>query len=342
MLAAVLRDEGDPETAIALEPDWPDPEPGPGEALVAVEACSMNHLDVWIRRGLPSVRHPRILGADGVGTVVALGAGAACVAVGDRVVIDPTGSCGVCEACARGDHPLCDALTVIGEDRDGTHAGLVAVPAVSLHPVPRGLSTAEAACFGLVFGTAWRMLVSRARVLPGEWVLIWGIGGGVATAALQIARAAGARVIVTSSSDAKLARAADLGAEVGVRHDGDDVLEAVALATAGRGADVVIETVGKATWERSIAAAARGGRIAVCGAGTGGSPPARLHQIFYRQLHVIGSTLANRAEYGEVWRAIDAGTIRPVVDCVLPFADIHRAHARVEAGEQMGKVVLEL
>jgi NADPH:quinone reductase-like Zn-dependent oxidoreductase len=186
------------------------------------------------------------------------------------------------------------------------------------------------------------MLVTRARVLPGEWVLIWGIGGGVATAALQIARAHGARVIATSSSDEKLARARDLGATAAIRHDRDDVVAAVHEITAGMGADVVVETVGKATWDASIGAVAKGGRITICGATTGGSPPARLHQIFYRQIQVLGSTLGGDGEFRSVLRLLDSGLARPVVDSVLPFSAIAEAHRRVEQGEQMGKVVLQV
>jgi NADPH:quinone reductase-like Zn-dependent oxidoreductase len=341
VIAAVLESEGDAD-AVRIDEAWADPTPAPGEAVVRLSAASLNHLDVWVRRGLPSVPLPRILGADGVGVVASVGAATRGVAVGDRVLIDPTTSCGVCAWCLAGDQPLCPRLRVIGEQRDGTHAQLVCVPARNLHRPPRGLSDAEAASLGLVFATAWRMLVTRANLRAGEWVLVWGVGGGVATAALALARACGARVIVTSSSDEKLDRARSLGAEVVVRHDADDVVAVVEQATAGRGADVVVETVGEATWQRSLRACARGGRVVVCGATSGGRPPARLHQLFYRQVSVLGSTMCGDAEFRQMLRVVDSGAARPVVDCVMPLTRAADAHRRLEQGAQMGKIVLEI
>src|SRR5207248_11191633 len=234
-----------------------DPEPKPGEVLVRLRASALNHLDIWIREGLPSVPKPRILGADGAGVVEAVGPGVDGFELGRSVVINP--------GVEAGD----GAIHVIGEHGDGTNAQLIAVPSTNVYPIPGDLSFEESAAFPLVFETAYRMLVTRAGLQPGEWVLLWGIGGGVSTAGLAIAQALGARTIVTSSSDDKLARATELGADATVHHATGDVKAAVKEATAGRGADVVVDHVGEATWRTSLDVAAREGRIGVCGATTG-------------------------------------------------------------------------
>lgn len=308
----------------------PDPEPGPGEVLVRLHASALNHLDVWIRKGLPSVPKPRILGADGAGVVETLGEGVDGFAPGERVVLNPGIEAGDGE------------IHVIGEHGDGTNAQLIAVPATNVHPVPEGLSFEEAAAFPLVFETAYRMLVTRAALQPDEWVLIWGIGGGVATASLEIARALGARTIVTSSSDAKLARARELGADATVNHCDGDVKAAVREATGGRGADVVVDDVGEATWRLSLDAAARGGRIVVCGATSGPNPPAALHRVWWKQLTILGSTMGTRADFAGAYELIASGRARPVVDEILPLERIRDGHARLEAGEQLGKIVLTI
>ncbi len=307
-----------------------DPEPRPGEVLIRVRASALNHLDIWIRKGLPSVPKPRILGADGAGTVEALGEGVAAFQPGDRVVINP--------GVEAGD----GTIHVIGEHGDGTNAQLIAVPATNVYPIPGGLSFEEAAAFPLVFETAYRMLVTRARVEPGEWVLLWGIGSGVSTAGLAIAKALGARTIVTSSSDEKLARARELGADVTVNHGSGDVKAAVKEATSGRGADVVVEHVGEATWRTSLDVAAREGRIAVCGATSGPNPPAALHRVWWKQLTILGSTMGRKADFEGAFSLVAEGRARPVVDEVVPLEQIRAAHARLEAGEQLGKIVLSV
>jgi len=316
MLAVRIHEDGGPEV-LQLE-EAPDPVAGPGEVLVRLRASALNHLDVWIRKGLPSVPKPRILGADGAGIRVD---------TGERVVINPGIEAG-------------KTIHVIGEHGDGTNAQLISVPATNVYPIPDDLSFEEAAAFPLVFETAYRMLVTRAGLQPGEWVLLWGIGSGVSTAGLAIARALGARTIVTSSSDAKLARARELGADVGVNHATDDVSAAVKEATEGHGADVVVEHVGEATWKKSLDAAAYGGRIAVCGATTGPNPPAALHRIWWKQLSILGSTMGRKDDFEGAYRLIAEGRARPVVDEVVPLAEIRAAHARLEAGEQIGKIVL--
>ena len=310
--------------------DVPDPAAGPGEVLVRVRASALNHLDVWIRKGLPSVPKPRILGADGAGTVEALGDGVTGFEPGERVVLNP--------GVEAGD----GTIHVIGEHGDGTNAELIAVPATNVHPIPDGLSFEEAAAFPLVFETAYRMLVTRAAVRDGEWVFLWGIGSGVSTAGLAIARALGARTIVTSSSDAKLERARELGADVAVNHATGDVKAAVKEATGGHGADVVVEHVGEATWRTSLDVAAREGRVTVCGATTGPNPPAALHRVWWKQLTILGSTMGTRADFAGAYDLVASGRARPVVDEVFPLEEIRAAHERLEAGEQLGKIVLAI
>jgi len=325
--AVRIHEDGGPEV-LRLE-DVPDPEAGAGEVLVAMRAAGLNHLDVWVRKGLPSVPKPRILGADGAGVVAALGEGVDGFAPGERVVVNP----GI---------PHDGRITVIGEHTDGTYCELKAIPAGQLYPLADSLNFEEGAAFPLVFETAYRMLVTKASVREGEWALIWGIGGGVALAAFEICRALGVRTVVTSSSAEKLQRARDLGADLAVSHSDDDVVAAVREATSGRGADVVVETVGEATWERSLGAAAPEGRIVVCGATTGHSPPARLYRLWWKQLVVYGSTMGMPSDFEAVYGLIRSGRARVHVDSIFPLADAARAHERLESGSQFGKVVLRI
>ena len=320
-----IHEDGGPE--VLRYEDVEDPVPGPGEVLVRLRAASLNHLDLWIRQGLPSVPKPRILGADGAGVVARLGEGAATFSEGDRVVLNPG---------------LDDGAHILGEHMDGTHAELVAVPAEYVHPIPEGLSFEEAAAFPLVFETAYRMLVTKARLKEGEWVLLWGIGSGVASAAFVIAKALGARTLVTSSSAEKLARAAELGADATVNHAEDDVAAAVKEATGGRGVDVVIEHVGEATWKTSLQSAAPNARIVVCGATSGPNPPAQLHRIWWKQLAVYGSTMGTREDFEGAYELIARGAAQPIVDRVFPLEQAAAAHEYLEEGRQFGKVVLEI
>src|SRR5256714_1992694 len=289
--AVRIHEDGGPE--VLRYEDAPDPEPGPGEILIRLRAASLNHLDVWVRKGLPSVPKPRILGADGAGHVEALGAGADAFRPGDAVVINP----GI------EDGPI---VHVIGEHTQGTHAELVVVPATNVYPLPERLSFEEAAAFPLVFETAYRMLVTRAALREGEWVLVWGIGGGVASAAFQIARALGARTIVTSSSDAKLERAAELGADVTVNHVSGDLATAVKEAT-GAGVDVVVEHVGEATWKTTLNVVRAGGRVTVCGATSGPNPPAMLHRLWWKQLTILGSSMGTHEDFEGAYELVKAG-----------------------------------
>ena len=326
MKAVRIHEDGGPE--VLRYEDAPDPVPGPGEALVRLRAASLNHLDLWIRRGTPSVPKPRILGADGAGVVEALGADVSGLSPGQEVVLNPG---------------LDDGRRIIGEHCQGTDAELAAVPADYVRPKPAHLTFEEAAAFPLVWETAYRMLVTRAGLREGEWVLVWGAGSGVGSAALQLAKALGAHVLATSSSEEKLARARALGADVAVSHAATaDVVAAVKEATAGRGADVVVEHVGEATWEASLQAAAFGGRICVCGATTGPNPPASLHRIWWKQLSVLGSTMATRADFEDLLALVEAQRLRPAIDRVYPLAEAADAHRRLESAEQFGKVVLSI
>ena len=327
MKAVRIHEDGGPE--VLKYEDVPDPEPGPGEVLVSLRAAGLNHLDVWVRKGLPSAPKPRILGADGAGVVAALGDGVVGLEIGERVVVNP----GIVHN---------GRITVIGEHTDGTYCELKALPAEQLYRLDDSLSFEEGAAFPLTFETAYRMLVTKAGVREGEWVLIWGIGGGVALAAFELCRALGARTIVTSSSREKLERARGLGADVAVSHADDDVVQAVKEATGGRGADVVVETVGEATWERSLAAAAQDGRVVVCGATSGHSPPARLYRLWWKQLVVYGSTMGLPSDFEGAYELIRAGRARVHVDRVFPLAEASKAHERLESGAQFGKVVLRI
>jgi NADPH2:quinone reductase len=264
------------------------------------------------------VPKPRILGADGAGERAD---------TGERVVINPG---------------LDDGARIVGEHLDGTHAELIAVPEENVYRVPDSLSFEEAAAFPLVFETAYRMLVTKARLVEGEWVLVWGIGGGVGTAALSLAKALGARVLVTSSSDEKLGRARELGADAAVNHVSGDVAAAVAEATEGRGVDVVVEHVGEATWQTSLKVAKAGGRVVVCGATSGPNPPAALHRVWWKQLAIYGSTMGTKEDFEGAYELVVSGRARPVIDSVLPLADARAAHERMERGEQMGKIVLRI
>jgi NADPH:quinone reductase-like Zn-dependent oxidoreductase len=321
-----IHEDGGPE--VLTYEDVADPEPAPGEVLVSLRAAGLNHLDIWVRRGLPSVPKPRILGADGSGVVAAVGEGVTGFEEGDRVVINP----GIVHD---------GRVTVIGEHTDGTYCELKSVPAAQLHLLDDGISFEHGAAFPLVFETAYRMLVTKASLREGEWVLVWGIGGGVALAAFEIARALGARTIVTSSSREKLERASELGADVVVDHEGEDVVAAVKEATGG-GADVVVETVGEATWERSLSAAAYEGRVVVCGATSGHSPPARLYRLWWKQLVVYGSTMGTEDDFLGAYDLIRTGKARVHVDSVFPLSEAARAHERLESGQQFGKVVLSI
>ena len=317
MKAIRIHEDGGPE--VLRYEDAPDPVAGEGEVLIELRAASLNHLDLWVRKGLPSVPKPRILGADGAGIRLDTGA---------RVVINPGIEHG-------------ERISVVGEHSDGTHAELVAVPEANVYPLPDEITFETAAAFPLVFETAYRMLVTRAGLQEGEWVLLWGIGSGVSTAGLAIANALGARTIVTSSSDEKLARGLEFGAEAAINHATEDVVARVKELTGG-GAHVVVDHVGADTWSRSLNAARVGGRIAVCGATSGPNPPAELHRIWWKQLSVLGSSMGTRADFEAAYDLVKSGRALPVIDSVFPLAEAAAAHERLESGAQLGKVLLRI
>ncbi|HEX7614443.1 MAG TPA: zinc-binding dehydrogenase [Thermoanaerobaculia bacterium] len=323
----------------------PDPAPGPGEVLVRVEAAALNRLDLFVRDGIPGVpvAFPHVPGADGAGVVEALGAGVTGPAPGTRVVLQPGLSCGTCEFCLAGERSLCVRYRILGEHVPGTFAEKIAVPRANVYPAPARLSPEKAAAFPLAGLTAWRMLVTRAALRPGETVLIHGVGGGVSTFAIQIAKLCGAsRVIVTSSSAAKRARAMELGADEAIDYTATDVGKAVRDMTGKRGVDVVVDSVGAATWRHSLAAAAKKGRIVTCGATSGPAPAENINVIFWKQLSILGSTMGTDAEFTAMLAAVEAGRLEPVVDTIFALGDVWKAYERMASGEGFGKIVLKV
>jgi NADPH:quinone reductase-like Zn-dependent oxidoreductase len=327
--------------------DVPEPQnPGPGHVRVALRAAALNHLDLFVVRGLPhEYRFPHIVGADGAGVVDAVGSEVRSVRAGDRVMINPGIPDYACEYCRAGEQSLCRRYGILGEHLPGTMAQYVVVPEQNVAIIPTlatPLTWAEAAAFSLVTLTAWRMVVTRAQLVVGETVLIWGIGGGVALAALRIAKLKGARVIVTSSSDAKLREAQTLGADATLNYKTQKISQEVRALTDKRGADVVIENVGEATWNESLRSLGRGGRLVTCGSTTGPHVTLDLRRLFWHQWSIMGSTMGNDAEYREVVRLLGAGELRPVVDRVFPFSEARAAFERLDRGEQLGKIVVEV
>jgi NADPH:quinone reductase-like Zn-dependent oxidoreductase len=321
----------------------PEPEPGPGKVRVRLKTAALNHLDLFVLGGMPGIPIglPHVGGADGAGVVESLGPGVEGVEVGAEVVFDPGLSCGLCEYCRAGEQSLCVRFGVLGEHTDGTFAELVVVAADALAPRPEHLDWEEAAAFGLTYLTAWRMLMTRGRLRCGETVLIHGIGGGVSLARLQLAKMAGCRVIVTSRSQDKLARAAVLGADDALPAD-DQVARSVRSLTGKRGADVVVDSVGEATWMQSLKAAAQGGRVLTCGATSGPNPAEEIRLVFWNQLSIIGSTMGSRDDWRQLVAAVSSHRLRPVVDTTSALDDGVAAYQRLERAEQFGKIVLSI
>jgi NADPH:quinone reductase-like Zn-dependent oxidoreductase len=341
MKAVVLRRHGGPEVLELA--DLPVPEPGPGQVRVAVRAVALNHLDLWVRKGGPAfhLEYPHRLGSDIAGVVDAVGPGVGDIEKGARVVVSPGLSCGACRACLSGRDNQCPRYGILGETHQGGYGQHIAVPRQNIAPYPGDLSFSEAAASILAFMTAWQMLVTRAHVRPGETVLVHGAGSGVGVAGVQIARLFGARVIATAGSDAKLARARELGADEVINYQTQDFVAEVKKLTDRRGADVVFEHVGGETFANSIRAAASGGRIATCGATSGFKPSIDLRHVFFRQISILGSTMASKGDLLEVLSHVAAGRLRPIVDRVLPLAEAAEAHRLLESRAVFGKVVLE-
>ncbi|MCC6624442.1 MAG: zinc-binding dehydrogenase [Deltaproteobacteria bacterium] len=342
MRAVVVRAHGGPEV---LEVDVvDDPSPGPLDAIVRVRAVALNHLDLWIRKGLPGAPFhlPAITGADVAGDVVAYGSAITRppVPVGAPVMVCPNLSCGVCRMCVSGLDHLCPDYGILGEHAQGGMAELVRVPAASLVPKPQRFTYEEAASVSLTFLTAWHMLVARAEVRPGELVLVHAAGSGVGVAAIQIARFLGARVIATASRDDKREAALSLGADHALDGRDDGWPKKVKELSGGRGVDVVFEHVGGETFERSLRVLARAGRVVTCGATAGIDVKLNLRHLFFKALSILGSTMGTRGEYHQLAALYEGGHFRPIVDRVLPLAEVREAHRALEAREVFGKVVL--
>jgi NADPH:quinone reductase-like Zn-dependent oxidoreductase len=340
MRAMVLREHGGPEV-LHFE-DVEMPEPGPGEVRLRVRAVSVNHLDIWVRKGGPAFKleYPHRLGSDIVGVIDAVGEGAR-GEVGAKCVLQPGLSCMHCMQCLSGHDNLCRWYRILGENAQGGYAEYIVVPDVNLAPYPERLDFANAAAAILPFLTAWQMVVHKARVAPGDTVLVQGAGSGVGVAAVQIAKLFGARVIATASSAAKLERAKQLGADVGIDYTTQDFVAETRALTDKRGVDVVIEHVGGETFTKSLRAVRNGGRIVTCGATAGFNPAIDLRQIFFRQVEVLGSTMGSKADLLAVLEHVAAGRLKPVIHAVLPLADAAAAHGILERREAFGKVVLE-
>lgn len=322
--------------------DVDKPSPGPGEVVVRIASAALNHLDLWVTRGLPGIPYPHIQGADGAGVVEELGEGVRGVVAGDKVSINPGLSCGTCDFCLEGEQSLCPRFAILGERLDGTFAEYVKVPAANVRPLPAHLGFDEGAALSLAHLTAWRMLVTKARIKAGETMLIHGIGGGVSCAALQIGSAVGMRCIVTSGSKDKLARASELGADATIHYETQNVGKEVRSITGKTGVDVAVDSVGAATWQASLQSLKRGGRLVTCGATTGPNPQTDILRIFWNQLTVFGSTMCNQREYRDMLAFVTAHGIRPVVDRKFPLNEAAEALTRMEDKAQFGKIVLEV
>ncbi|MEO8504675.1 MAG: zinc-binding dehydrogenase [Acidobacteriota bacterium] len=340
---------GGPE-ALHWHDDLPDPKPRPGDALVRVRACALNHLDLWVRNGVPGHKYPLPLvpGSEIAGDLVAFNLTGVEPAedwadwkVGDPVLLAPGLSCGLCPRCLAGEDPLCRQYGILGETRDGGYAELVAVPRRNLLPMPKGLSYAESAALPLAFLTAWHMLTSRARLQPFESVLVHAAGSGVSSAAIQIARLLKARIIVaTASTLEKLERARALGATHTVNYMSEDFVRATKQATEGKGADVVIDHVGGEVFEKSVKALAWGGRIVLCGATAAPEATINLRAVFFKSLSILGSTMGSLGELKSLLRYVESGELRPVIYRTFPLADAAQAQEALAARSQFGKIVL--
>jgi NADPH:quinone reductase-like Zn-dependent oxidoreductase len=341
MKAVLIRGHGGIE---ALEiATLPKPRPETGQVVIKVMAAGLNHLDTWVRRGLPGMTFPlpMVLGSDASGVVEELGAGVAGLKAGDRVFVSPGYSCGRCPDCFSGNDALCKDYGIIGEHRNGTQAEYAALPAANVMPLPEGVSFEEGAAFALVFLTAWHMLVGRARVRVGEDVLVHAGGSGVGTAAIQIARLHGARVFATASSDEKAARLRELGADAAINYRTGDFLQEVRRLTGKRGVDVVVDSVGQDTWEKSLKALARGGRLVTCGATSGYDAATDLRFVFSKGLSILGSTMGSRAELARVAGLVGDRRLKPVIDRVLPLERVADGHRAMAERSLFGKIVLK-
>ena len=338
MKAVRLHEFGGPE--VLRYEDIPDAEPRKDQVLIRVKACALNHLDIWVRKGLPGVKLPHILGSDIAGEIVAVGEYVTAFNVGQRVVLAPMHFCNHCAKCVAGLQNECPDFTVLGNAVDGGNCELIAVPAVNVIPIPDGLDFVQAASVPLVFLTAWHMLVGRAGIRPGQTVLVLGAGSGVGIAAIQIAKLFHARVITTAGDENKLEKARALGADHGIDHYKQRISQEVRKITDKQGVDIVVEHVGAATWDESVKSLKPGGTIVTCGATTGPNVGFDLRFLFSRQLNLLGSYMGTMGELHEVLRQIFAGRLKPIVDRTFALKDARAAHEYLEASQMFGKVVL--
>ena len=342
MKAAVIYEHGGLD-CVKVE-EIAEPKPGKNEIILKVNSAALNHLDIWVRKGRGGLKvaFPHILGCDAAGIVVGIGADVTNVNVGDQVVLNPGVSCGSCEYCNRGEQSECSSFGIVGMSRQGTFAEYVAVPARNVHPKPAYMNFDQAGTFVLSCLTAWRMLMTRAQLRPGETLLLHGIGGGVALCALQLAKLAGACVIITSSSDSKLSRAQQIGADHAINYKTVNVAERVKDITSGRGVDVVIDTVGAAAWPIDFSAVRRGGKIVLCGITTGAKAETNLQALYWNQLTIMGSTMGSDEDFRRMLQAITIAKLNPVIDSVEPLENVRKAMGKMETGEQFGKIVLRM
>ncbi|MBI5756512.1 MAG: zinc-binding dehydrogenase [Nitrospirae bacterium] len=342
MKASIFREFGGPEKLVYE--DVPVPSIGRDEVLVRVRACALNHLDIWVRQGIPAYKLflPHISGCDISGVVESVGDDVDITRIkqGGRVIIAPGLSCFKCSYCLSGMDNLCETFRIIGGQVDGGYAEYAKAPAINIIPIPDGISFEEAAAFPLTFLTSWHMLLERARLAPGEDVLIIGAGSGIGTAAVQIAKLAGARVIATAGSDEKLELAKKLGADEIINHSREDFSQRVKEITNGRGVDVVFEHVGHATWDKSMASLAKNGRLITCGATTGPEVKIDLRYVFMRQQTIMGSIMGTRRELLQITNLIGQGKLKPVIDSTYPLSDARKAQERMLNRENFGKIIL--
>lgn len=340
MRAIRIHDHGGPEVLKIDEIDIP--KILPEYALVRVRAAAMNHMDLWVRKGLPGVKIPLpiILGCEGSGVIEETGPGIRNFKKGDEVIIAPSTSCGACEACLAGNDHHCREYKIYGEHRDGIECEYKAVPECNLLPKPKHLSFEEAATIPLAFLTAWQMLVDRGQVSSGQTVLILAAASGVGSAGVQIAKLFGARVIATASDETKFPRIMELGADHVINHRKQDIAEEVRKLTDKRGVEIVFEHVGAATWEKSLKCLAFAGRLVTCGATTGYDVKVDLRHIFIKQQQILGSTMGSKSSLFKILRLVSSSRLSPVLDRAFPFSEAAEAHLYLEKGSQMGKVVL--
>ncbi len=339
MKAAYLKAHGGPEAVLYGE--VATPEPGIGEVRVKVKTSALNHLDIWVRGGLPGLKlaFPHVLGSDASGTVETVGAGVTGFKAGDEVIVHPGLSCGRCEFCLGGWESVCPQYQILGEHVSGTHAEYVVAPAGNLFPKPARLSFDEAAAMPLVFTTAWQMLARRAQVQPAEVVVVHAAGSGVGSAGIQIAKVLGAKVIATAGSDAKLALARKLGADYTINYAKEDFAKRT-REIAKRGADVIFDHLGKDYWSGNIRAVRNGGRIVLCGATSGPEAVTPLNHVFFRQIQILGSTMGSKADFPRILALFESGKLRSVVDKAFPLSEVKTALERMSDRKQAGKILL--